>query len=307
MEDMTHCCGTYRRVEHSNPYLQEAQDKGCRLWLMLDPLCDPHALEQLWTDEPDAEKTALFWETPLEANLEASPRLVPISPDSPILRWIDDTSPPGWGMLLASDAPFHELLAHLRSLLMVKSDGGDVVFRFWDGRVLTRICRSLPKETPVILGPVRRVLTLNDEGKWVCIDRDAEFMATQIQPKPALPSPWYSFTQSHERLFHDKRPEIVASNVTEALLRAKMEHGLALPHNERLSSFVTRHVNRGLALGLWRMEALELFVRCCLRHGESFPDVRATPALAPFARNPVDEDSAIAVMRRYVNQGGLHD
>ncbi len=231
MEDMNHGCGTYRRVENSSPYLLEAQDKGCGLWLMLDPLCHPQALAQLWTDEPDAEKTILFSKTPLAATLEASPRLVPITPDSPILRWIGDTAPLAWGMLLASDAPFHEVLAHLRSLLLVKSDGGDVVFRFWDGNVLTRICRPLPKETPVILGPVRRVLTLNDEKEWVCGDRDTDFMAAPPQPRPVLPSPWYCFTLSHERLFHDKRPEIVASNVTEALLRPKMEHGLVLPRH----------------------------------------------------------------------------
>ncbi len=274
---------------------------------MLDPLCHEQALAQLFTDEPDAEKTLLFLETPLAAVTEASPWLVPMGPESPILRWIDGDAPPAWGMILASDAPLPEILGHLRSLLLAKTDGRDVIFRFWDGRVLTRICRSMPKEIPVILGPVRRILTLSEENEWVCIDRDEDaFMKAPHQPKPAMPRPWYRFTEDHERLFHDKRPGIIVSNVTETLLREKMEHGLALPRNERLSVFVARHVDRGLALGLWRMESLELFVRCSLRHGEAFPDVRAMPALAPFARHPIDENSAIAAMRRILNTGGPH-
>ncbi|MDY0228169.1 MAG: DUF4123 domain-containing protein [Desulfomicrobium apsheronum] len=308
MEDMTTDCGTYRQIENFDPYLHEALDRGCAPWMMLDPLCHERALAQLFTDEPDAEKTILFEDTPLAASREASPWLIPITRESPILHWIDGNATLAWGMILASDAPFPEILAHLRSLLLVKSDGEDLIFRFWDGRILSRICRSLPKETPVILGPVRRVLTQNNEKDWVCIDRDeGTFMKARHQPKPALPCPWYRFTETHERLFHDRRPAIVASNISEALLRKKMEHGLELPRNERLADFVTRHVARGLALGLWRMEALELFVRCSLHYGESFPDVQARPALASLARQPIDESSAIAAMSHALQQGGLND
>jgi hypothetical protein len=305
---MTTDCGTYRQIENSGPYLQEARDRGCMSWLMLDPLCHEQALAQLFTDEPDAEKTILFQDTPLTASREVSPWLIPITRESPILHWIDGNAPLAWGMIFASDAPFPEILAHLRSLLLVKSDGENLVFRFWDGRILSRICRSLPKEIPVILGPVRRVLTQNDKKDWVCIDRDEDtFMKARHQPKPALPCPWYRFTETHERLFHDHRPAIVTSNISEALLRRKMEHGLELPRNERLADFVTRHVARGLALGLWRMEALELFVRCCLRYGESFPDMQAMPTLTPFIRHPIDESSAIAAMSHALPQGGLND
>lgn len=307
MKDSIDDCGSIRRVDEFHFPLQEARHKGCALWLMLDPLCHEKALAQLFTDEPDAEKTLLFLDTPLASSQEASPWLVPIGPESPILRWIDGDAPPAWGMILASDAPLPEILGHLRSLLLAKTDGRDVIFRFWDGRVLTRICRSMPKEIPVILGPVRRILTLSEENEWVCIDRDEDaFMEAPHQSKPAMPGPWYRFTEHHERVFHDKRPEIITSNVTETLLREKMEHGLALPRNERLTAFVARHVDRGLALGLWRMESLELFVRCSLRHGEAFPDVRAMPTPAPFARHPIDENSAIAAMRRILNTGGPH-
>ena len=306
MEGMN-SCGTHRRVDNPDALLREARDKGCAIWLMLDPRCHAEALARLYEMEPDAEKTILFRDTALAESIDASPWLVPLSRDSPMERWISDAKPPGWGFHFASDAPFDEILAHLRSLILIKRAGNTHIFRFWDGRILTRISRAMPGDIPRLLGPIRRIVTLDDEHGWACIDRDGDaFMAQAHQSRPVLPSPWYAFTDRHDRLFHDKRPVIVTGNIIESLFSEKTERGLALPPNEALSTFVARHVNRGLAMGLWGMEALELFVRCCLRHGENFPDTLAMPALAPLARNPIDEDAAMAVMRRVCKPGGTH-
>jgi len=305
--EVMNSCGTHRRVKNPDALLREAQGRGCTIWLMLDPLCHKEALARLYELEPDAEKTILFRDTALKASSEISPWLTLLSRDSPMERWISDTNPSGWGLYLASDAPFEEILDHLRSLVSAKRGGENVIFRFWDGRPLSRICQGIPEDIPMLLGPVRRILTQDERDEWVCIDRDGDaFMAQKHQPRPVLPSPWYAFTDKHDRLFHDKRPKIVAGNIVESLFSEKMERGLALPQNEALSAFVARHVNRGLALGLWGLEALELFVRCCLRHGENFPDEQAMPGLAAFTRQPIDEEAAMAVMRRLCNPGGSH-
>lgn len=306
--EVLNSCGTLRRVDNPDELLWEARDNGCAIWLLLDPGCRKEALARLYEEEPDAEKTILFLRTALKELSESSPWLAPLSRDSPMQRWISDTNPSGWGLYLASDAPFDETLAHLRSLVFAKRDGEKVVFRFWDGRPLTRICQGIPEDIPMLLGPIRRILTQDERDGWVCIDRDGDaFMTEAHQPRAVLPSPWYAFTDRHDRLFHDKRPRIVARNITESLFNEKTDRGLALPPNEALSTFVVRHVNRGLALGLWGVEALELFVRCCLHHGEAFPDTQAMPTLAPLGRTPLDEDTAVAVMRNFCNQGGTHD
>lgn len=306
MEGMN-SCGTLRRVDNPDEFLREARGKGCAIWLLLDPGCHEDALARLYENEPDAEKTILFLDTTLKESSEVSPWLAPLSGDSPIKQWINETSPSGWGLYVASDAPFEEMLAHLRSLVLAKRDGENVVFRFWDGRPLTRICGGIPEDIPILLGPIRRILTQDERDGWVCIDRDGDAFVTEAhQPRAVLPSPWYAFTDRHDLLFHDKRPRIVAGNILESLFSEKMERGLVLPPNEPLSAFVARHVNRGLALGLWNMEALELFVRCCLRHGENFPDAQTMPGLAAFTRQPIDEDAAMAVMRRLCNPGGSH-
>jgi len=305
--DVMNSCGTHRRVDNPGALLREARDRGCAVWLMLDPLCHRQALARLYEEEPDADKTVLFRNTALEEPCEGSPWIASLARASPIETWISDSRLSGWGIYFASDAPFTEILAHLRSLLIVRRDGREVIFRFWDGRVLTRICQSMPEDIPKLLGPIRRILTQGDKHEWACIDRGGEaFMGEVHQTRPVLPSPWYAFTDRHDRLFHDRRPEIVAGNILESLFSEKMERGLALPPNEPLSAFVARHVNRGLALGLWKMEALELFVRCCLLHGEAFPDAQTMPDLAPLARHQLDEETAVAVMRRVCNPGGSH-
>ncbi|WP_028578286.1 DUF4123 domain-containing protein [Desulfomicrobium escambiense] len=305
--EVMNACGALRRVENPGALLQETRDKGCAFWLILDPLCHQEALAQLYDNEPDTEKTILFLKTTLAESSEVSPWLAALSLNSPMERWINESKASGWGFYFTSDAPFSEILAHLRSLVFIKRGEKRVIFRFWDGRILTRICQGIPEDIPMLLGPIRRILTQDEGDGWICIDRDGDaYMEEAHRPGTVLPSPWYAFTDRHDRLFHGKRPGIVARNIVESLFNEKMEHGLALPPNEALSAFVARHVNRGLALGLWGLEALELFVRCCLRHGECFPDAQAMPVLSPLARTPLDEDAAVAVMRRFCNQGGSH-
>jgi hypothetical protein len=188
---------------------------------MLAPLCHEEAVLRLYEMDANAEKN-LFRCTALAGSIEASPRPAPLSRDSPMEIWINDATPSGWGFYLASDAPFDEILAHLRSLLIVKRAGENLVFRFRGGRILTRICKAMPEDIPRLLGPIRRILTQDDEHEWVCIDRDGEaFMAQKHRPGPLLPSPWYAFTDQHERLFHVKRPRIVAGNIVESLFSEK--------------------------------------------------------------------------------------
>jgi len=73
---------------------------------------------------------------------------------------------------------------------------------------------------------------------------------------------------------------------------------------QALKSSLKRFETKGGALGLSNQDSLELFVRCCLLHGESFPDSEAFPALRPFTAGNVNEDAAVAAMRNIYAQGG---
>lgn len=288
----------YRHVENPAPFLEEAVSSGCSIYLVLDPACDPQAVPHLYATEPRTELTLLFFNSSLQSLHEASPRVAVVSPDASIVRWIEERDPSGWGLLLATPAPIEDVLAHFRSLLLATTDDQEVIFRIWDGRILSRICAAMPKEMPLLLGPVRRVLTRTEDGKWACIDQSEEtdFLSRPYAPQPVHSCPWYRFTDEHVQIFRDKRTQVVVLNITETLRVETPGQGLPVPNNESLPSFVSRHVDRALQLGMWRFETLELFVRCCLLHGETFPQNAQTSISNVFARQPFDEDAAIASM-----------
>lgn len=114
---------------------------------------------------------------------ELSPRILPVTLGSLILDWLEEHDPRGWGMVVASDAPIEDVLAHLRSLLLVKTEGKNLIFRIWDGRILARICAAMSEETPLLLGPARLVLTRTSEGAG-----PASTMPRKPGRSPACPS-----------------------------------------------------------------------------------------------------------------------
>jgi hypothetical protein len=284
-----------REISHPGPALTEAQSNGCGVWLILDPDCHPDALGQLYATEPDSEKTLLFLDSPLEYLHQLSPRVADTGQNLPFLGWLERHDPPGWGMVVASDAPAGDVLAHLRSLLLVKASAKEVIFRVWDGRIVHRLCTALPEETPLLLGPIRRIVTLTEEGTWACIDRNADAFARPLEPVPVRPCPWYAFTERLAEVFRDKRLKTIARNVTDALMQAEEGQGIPMPRNEPLLSFVSRHAARAESLGLLNQVSIALFVRCCLFLGEGFPE-GVRQVLAILERKPVDEDAAIAAM-----------
>ncbi|HCU69881.1 MAG TPA: hypothetical protein DGF30_11845 [Desulfomicrobium sp.] len=294
------------KIPSPGPALDDAQSRGWGAWLVLDPGCHPQAIQQLYSTDPDSEKNLLFLDSPLEHMHELSPRFAAVRSGTAMLTWLESHDPPGWGMILASDAPAGEVLAHLRSLLLVKAGGEDVIFRIWDGRILSRICEAMPEEVPLLLGPVRRVLTRTEEESWVLIDRQDPPHAP-FGTSTARQCPWYLFSSRHDEIFRDGRARTVARNIVFTLYGDEPETGpAALPDGESLLAFAVRHVDRGLALGLNGERSLELFVRCCLLHGESFPDVDTMPGLRPFAARTMDEDAAVAAMLTICTQGDAH-
>jgi hypothetical protein len=293
-----------REVFDPKAVLEEVRNNGWNAWLVLDPGCHPNALAQLYALQPDAEKTLLFFDSRLEHMHELSPRFAPVAPGSLILDWLEEHDPRGWGMVVASDASSEEILAHLRSLLVVKTEGENLIFRVWDGSILARICAAMPEETPLLLGPARLVLTRTSTGGWARIDRPEQ--SGEGASGMVHPCPWYLFSARHAKIFTEGRGQVVARNIVFSLCGSTPDAPAPLPPgNESLLAFTVRHVHRGLAIGLSSEQSLELFIRCCLLHGESFPDTEAFPALRPFAARNVNEDEAMAAMRTICTQGGF--
>ncbi len=274
------------------------------MWLVLDPGCHPQALAKLYATEPDAEKTLLFFNSPLEHMHELSPRIAAVMPDSPMVAWLERHNPPGWGMVLASDVHAGEILAHLRSLLLVKTEGEDVIFRIWDGRIVSRICKAMPEEIPSLMGPARLALTRMSGGAWMRIDHESD---KADAPRTVHPCPWYMFGARHAEVFRDGRAQVIARNIVFSMYGSDpLTPSSQLPGDESLLEFAVRHVERGLALGLCSEQALDLFVRCCLLCGGTFPNREGQPAIRAFTPQVMNEDAAMSAMRTICNQGVHH-
>jgi hypothetical protein len=295
---------TVREVPDPGVVLEECRSKNWNMWLVLDPGCHPQALAKLYATEPDAEKTLLFFDSPLEHMHELSPRIAAVFPESPMLNWLEHHNPPGWGMVLASDAQAGDVLAHLRSLLLVKTEGEDVIFRIWDGRIVSRICKAMPEEIPSLLGPARLVLTCTSEGAWMRIDYESH---KADAPRIVHPCPWYMFGARHAEVFRDGRAQVIARNIVFSMYGADpFKPSPQPPGDESLLDFAVRHVERGLAMGLCSEQALDLFVRCCLLHGDSFPNREGQPVIRAFTSQVLNEESAMTAMRTICNQGAHH-
>jgi hypothetical protein len=221
-----------------------------------------------------------------------------------MIGWLERNNPPGWGMVVASDAQVGDVLAHLRSLLLVKTEWEDVIFRIWDGRIVNRICMAMPEEIPSLLGPARLVLSRMNTGAWMRIDHVPNDLNA---PRIVHPCPWYMFGARHAEIFRDGRAQVIARNIVFSMYGSDpLTPSPQPPGDESLLEFAVRHVERGLALGLCSEQALDLFVRCCLLCGDSFPDGAGQSVLGIFTARVVNEDAAMTAMRTICNQGVHH-
>jgi hypothetical protein len=293
-----------REVLGPGAVLEECRTNKWNMWLVLDPGCHPQALAKLYATEPNAEKTLLFFNSPLAHMHELSPRIAAVLPDSPMFDWLERHNPLGWGMVVASDAQAGDVLTHLRSLLLVKTEGEDVIFRIWDGRIVSRICGAMPEEIPALLGPARLVLARMNSGAWMRIDHAPDEMNA---PRIVHPCPWYMFGARHAEVFRDGCAQVIARNLVFSMYGSDpLAPSAQPPGDESLLEFAVRHVERGLALGLCSEQALDLFVRCCLLCGDSFPSREGQPAIRAFTPQVMNEDAAMNAMRTICNQGVHH-
>jgi hypothetical protein len=126
-------------------------------------------------------------------------------------------------------------------------------------------------------------------------------------PRIVHPCPWYMFGERHAEAFRDGRALVIAHNLVFSLYGPDPRTPSPQPPGgESLLDFAVRHVERGLALGLCSEQALNLFVRCCLLCGDTFPNREGQPAIRAFTPQVMNEDAAMSAMRTICNQGAHH-
>lgn len=156
--------------------------EGERLHVVFSCVSETNPLRAWFQRGPDLMPRPLWQGTPYAGWLEVMPFLGELSADSAFLDWIGETDADDWGWLAVSRAEPVRIFEHLRSLTKVRMpSGGEVFFRYWDGRYLLSILSFLGAEASTLLPMFDRYLI---NGRT--------FQATEGAIPPEQPFPWWS-------------------------------------------------------------------------------------------------------------------
>ncbi len=160
---------------------------GVVYWLVTASVYQ-EAVEQLLSIE---EATPLFEGKEYDDVITLTPWLVPVS--SLVDLNYDLLHK---GMILASDAAMHEVVAHLRSLLIAGLDGEEVLFRFYDSQVIMPMLAQM-NETD-------RHRLFGNLNSWACIEQsenhDLNITTYSMKPHPNFKvndAPWWVIKAEH--------------------------------------------------------------------------------------------------------------
>lgn len=86
-----------------------------------------------------------------------------------------------WGVMLRSSAPIDELAEHFASMIRARlPDGHEVLFRFYDPRVLRAYLPTCTKdELDAVFGPVESFLIQQGDGTWTVYAREGGSLQTR--------------------------------------------------------------------------------------------------------------------------------
>ena len=136
--------------------LRELASKGNpRMYAILDACDQPEVLEKV--AELGERAVCLYIGRAGAEWADVAPYLVEV--DGELLLWIIDTLwDEPWGILISSSAEFETLRRHFRTFLLVRdSDGKEMVFRYYDPRILSVYLPTCTEdELETVFGPVHK-------------------------------------------------------------------------------------------------------------------------------------------------------
>jgi hypothetical protein len=146
-----------------NSVVRELRARKAPLYAILDAARDPLILARLL--DCNEEHQSLYDGAEGDKLAAFAPYLVALPRESTLLETIvRDGWGESWGVYLTCDKPFNEVRKHLRRFLMVKLEGEEVYFRFYDPRVLRAFLPTCaPGEIREFFGPIGEFLVEADD------------------------------------------------------------------------------------------------------------------------------------------------
>lgn len=163
------------------------------IYAIIDPLADNKPLQYLYQHTDKTDAWPLYAGTEFADDVLSGPWLLPLAQLPGWQEWwqAQEQAAYATGILLASEHPLEKLVLHWQSLLIAGLDGEEVMFRYYDPRVLGPMLYTFTEEeTRRFLGPTNELL-LRHHDDWL--------MAAPY-PEPDLTEhaePWWRMKDEH--------------------------------------------------------------------------------------------------------------
>ena len=163
------------------------------IYALIDPLADNQPLHYWFRHASDTQAWPLYGGTEFTDDILHGPWLLPLAQLPSGLAWWQEQESAGQaqGVLIASPYPVEQLVRHWQSLLIAGLDGEEVLFRYYDPRVLAPMLATYTEtEICQFLGPTTSLL-IWDQADW---------RAYSPYPKADLTEhtePWWRMQPAH--------------------------------------------------------------------------------------------------------------
>jgi hypothetical protein len=132
-----------------------------QVYAIIDPLADNKPLEHWYRYAAKTDAWPLYAGTEFKDEVLYGPWLLPLAQLPGWQEWWRAQEQAGYatGILIASEHPSDKLVQHWRSLLLAGLDGEEVLFRYYDPRVIAPMLYTFTQdETRRFLGPTNELL-----------------------------------------------------------------------------------------------------------------------------------------------------
>ena len=163
------------------------------VYALIDPLADNKPLEYWYRQADQTDAWPLYAGTEFKDEVLCGPWLLPLAQLPGWQEWWQKQEAAGYatGMLIASEHMPGKLVQHWQSLLLAGLDGEEVIFRYYDPRILGPMLYTFTEEeTRRFLGPTNELLVWHNND-WLMV---------LPYPEPDLTEhaePWWRMQDEH--------------------------------------------------------------------------------------------------------------
>lgn len=143
--------------------------KSCQIYAIIDPLAENEPLKYWYQHADSTDAWPLYVGTEYGDDLLSGPWLLPLAQLPSWSAWWQEQeeNEQATGFLIASESSPERLVQHWKSLIKAGLDGEEVLFRFYDPRVLGPMLFTFTEdETRRFLGPTNEMLVWH-QGEWM--------------------------------------------------------------------------------------------------------------------------------------------